>query len=252
MKRFSQIFLYITIALLIIWQLPWCYSFFAAKPSKIPFSMYSSVLGDFLSMGNEDGKGVVRRDQSGNVYTQEQTDSILPFFYMRQLMADERFPDSINGVAGERFCVRNSGATAVVEGTGDHGCEYMTGGTVVVLGKTGKNFAAGMSGGIAYVLDEDTSLYKRVNKQLVSMEAVSNKYDVLELKQLITEHVAYTNSKKGKEILDNFGEYLPKFKKIMPHDYKKMLNMIVQMEEKGLSSEQAQICLLYTSPSPRD
>ena len=99
MKRFSQIFLYITIALLIIWQLPWCYSFFAAKPSKIPFSMYSSVLGDFLSMGNEDGKGVVRRDQSGNVYTQEQTDSILPFFYMRQLMADERFPDSINGVA---------------------------------------------------------------------------------------------------------------------------------------------------------
>ncbi|RHN06794.1 DUF4857 domain-containing protein [Bacteroides intestinalis] len=99
MKRFSQIFLYITIALLIIWQLPWCYSFFAAKPSKVPFSMYSCVLGDFLSMGNEDDKGVVRRDQSGNVYTQEQTDSILPFFYMRQLMADERFPDSINGVA---------------------------------------------------------------------------------------------------------------------------------------------------------
>ena len=153
----------------------------------------------------------------------------------------------INGVAGERFCVRNSGATAVVEGTGDHGCEYMTGGTVVVLGKTGKNFAAGMSGGIAYVLDEDTSLYKRVNKQLVSMEAVSNKYDVLELKQLITEHVAYTNSKKGKEILDNFGEYLPKFKKIMPHDYKKMLNMIVQMEEKGLSSEQAQIEAFYAA-----
>ena len=153
----------------------------------------------------------------------------------------------INGVAGERFCVRNSGATAVVEGTGDHGCEYMTGGTVVVLGKTGKNFAAGMSGGIAYVLDEDTSLYKRVNKQLVSMEAVSNKYDVLELKQLITEHVAYTNSKKGKEILDNFGEYLSKFKKIMPHDYKKMLNMIVQMEEKGLSSEQAQIEAFYAA-----
>ena len=153
----------------------------------------------------------------------------------------------INGVAGERFCVRNSGATAVVEGTGDHGCEYMTGGTVVVLGKTGKNFAAGMSGGIAYVLDEDTSLYKRVNKQLVSMEAVSNKYDVLELKQLITEHVAYTNSKKGKEVLDNFGEYLPKFKKIMPHDYKKMLNMIVQMEEKGLSSEQAQIEAFYAA-----
>ena len=151
----------------------------------------------------------------------------------------------INGVAGERFCVRNSGATAVVEGTGDHGCEYMTGGRVVVLGRTGKNFAAGMSGGVAYVLDDDTTLYKRVNKQLVSLEPVTNKYDVLELKQMITEHVAYTNSKKGKEVLDNFGEYLPKFKKIMPHDYKKMLNMIVQMEEKGLSSEQAQIEAFY-------
>ncbi len=153
----------------------------------------------------------------------------------------------INGVAGERFCVRNSGATAVVEGCGDHGCEYMTGGRVVVLGSTGKNFAAGMSGGIAYVLDEDTSLYKRVNKQLVSLEAVTDKYDVLELKQIITEHVAYTNSKKGKEVLDNFSEYLPKFKKIMPHDYKKMLNMIVQMEEKGLSSEQSQIEAFYAA-----
>ena len=153
----------------------------------------------------------------------------------------------INGVAGERFCVRNSGATAVVEGTGDHGCEYMTGGRVVVLGRTGKNFAAGMSGGVAYVLDDDTTLYKRVNKQLVSLEPVTNKYDVLELKQMITEHVAYTNSKKGKEVLDNFGEYLPEFKKIMPHDYKKMLNMIVQMEEKGLSSEQAQIEAFYAA-----
>ena len=153
----------------------------------------------------------------------------------------------INGVAGERFCVRNSGATAVVEGCGDHGCEYMTGGRVVVLGRTGKNFAAGMSGGIAYVLDEDTSLYKRMNKQLVSIEPVTDMYDVLELKDLITEHVAYTNSKKGKEVLDNFGEYLPKFKRIIPHDYKKMLNTIVQMEEKGLSSEQAQIEAFYAA-----
>jgi glutamate synthase (ferredoxin) len=153
----------------------------------------------------------------------------------------------INGVAGERFCVRNSGATAVAEGCGDHGCEYMTGGRAVILGRTGKNFAAGMSGGIAYVLDEDTSLYKRVNKQLVSMEPVTDKYDVLELKNIITEHVAYTNSKKGKEVLDNFGEYLPKFKRIVPHDYKKMMNMIVQMEEKGLSSEQAQIEAFYAA-----
>ncbi len=147
----------------------------------------------------------------------------------------------INGVAGERFCVRNSGAMAVVEGVGDHGCEYMTGGRVAVLGKTGKNFAAGMSGGFAYVLDEDNDLYKKLNKGLVSFEPVVEKYDVIELKEMITEHVKYTNSVKGKEILNNFATYLPKFKKIIPHDYRRMLQTIVQMEEKGLSSEQAQI-----------
>ena len=147
----------------------------------------------------------------------------------------------ISGIAGERFCIRNSGVNAVIEGVGDHGCEYMTGGCVVVLGPTGKNFAAGMSGGIAYVLDEDRSFYKRLNKELVSFEDVSNKYDVLELKGLIQEHVAYTNSEKGKRILDHFSEYLPKFKKIVPHDYRRMMNAIVQMEEKGLNSEQAQI-----------
>ena len=153
----------------------------------------------------------------------------------------------INGVAGERFCVRNSGATAVVEGVGDHGCEYMTGGRVVVLGPTGKNFAAGMSGGIAYVLDEKRDLYQRLNKELVSFGEVTNKYDVLELKEMIREHVNLTNSAKGKEILDHFGDYLPKFKKILPHDYRRMMNTIVQMEEKGLSSEQAQIEAFYAN-----
>ncbi len=153
----------------------------------------------------------------------------------------------INGVAGERFCVRNSGATAVVEGVGDHGCEYMTGGRVVVLGKTGKNFAAGMSGGIAYVLDEDGSLYKRMNKALVSFGAVTEKYDVMELKDMIAEHVKYTGSAKGSRILENFMEYLPKFKKIIPHDYSRMLQTIYQMEEKGLSSEQAQIEAFYAN-----
>ena len=147
----------------------------------------------------------------------------------------------INGLAGERFCVRNSGATAVVEGVGDHGCEYMTGGRVAVIGKIGKNFAAGMSGGVAYVLDEHSDIYRKVNKELVSIEKLENKYDVEELKQMITDHVSYTNSVKGKEILDHFDEYLPKFKKIIPNDYKKMMNTIIQMEEKGLNSEQAQI-----------
>ena len=153
----------------------------------------------------------------------------------------------INGVAGERFCVRNSGAIAVVEGVGDHGCEYMTGGRVVVLGPTGKNFAAGMSGGIAYVLDEGNDLYKRLNKEMVSSSEITSKYDVLELKSMIQEHVALTNSAKGKEVLDNFGEYLPKFKKIIPHDYERVLKTIVQMEEKGLSAEQAQIEAFYAN-----
>jgi len=153
----------------------------------------------------------------------------------------------INGVAGERFCVRNSGAIAVVEGVGDHGCEYMTGGRAVILGCVGKNFAAGMSGGIAYVLDENNDLYTKVNKDMVSSSEITSKYDVLELKDMIKEHVAYTNSEKGKQILDNFGEYLPKFKKIIPHDYERMLKAIVQMEEKGLSAEQAQIEAFYAN-----
>ena len=147
----------------------------------------------------------------------------------------------INGVAGERFCVRNSGVRAVVEGVGDHGCEYMTGGCVVILGQVGKNFAAGMSGGIAYVLDMDSRLYMKVNKDMVNIERVTDKYDVQELKNMIQEHVAYTNSEVGKKILDNFKDYLPKFKKIIPEDYEKMMAAIIQMEEKGLSREKAKI-----------
>ncbi|KLU69884.1 MAG: hypothetical protein RHS_4325 [Robinsoniella sp. RHS] len=153
----------------------------------------------------------------------------------------------INGVAGERFCVRNSGAKAVVEGVGDHGCEYMTGGRVVILGNTGKNFAAGMSGGIAYVLDENSDLYRKLNKEMVSIDKITSKYDVLELKEMIKDHTAYTNSEKGKEILEHFEDYLPKFKKIIPNDYNRMLMKIVQMEEKGLSSEQAQIEAFYAN-----
>lgn len=152
----------------------------------------------------------------------------------------------INGVAGERFCVRNSGALAVVEGVGDHGCEYMTGGRVLIMGTVGKNFAAGMSGGVAYVLDEDNDLYTKINKAMVSSYEVTSKYDVKELKDMIKEHVALTNSIKGKMILDQFADYLPRFKKIIPHDYEHMLKLIVQMEEKGLSAEQAQIEAFYT------
>ena len=151
----------------------------------------------------------------------------------------------INGIAGERFCVRNSGATAVVEGVGDHGCEYMTGGRVVVLGPTGKNFAAGMSGGIAYVLDEKHDLYLRLNKTLVTMSTLSEKHDIEELKQLITAHVEATGSELGAKILADFEQYIPCFKKIMPNDYNRMLSAIGRFEEKGLSRSEAELEAFY-------
>ena len=153
----------------------------------------------------------------------------------------------ICGAAGERFCVRNSGATAVVEGVGDHGCEYMTGGRAVILGPVGKNFAAGMSGGIAYVLDEDNRLYRHMNKEMVSIEKVENKYDEKELKDMIEAHAEATGSEKAKRILEDFHGYLPKFKKIIPNDYKKMMLLSAQLEEKGLSSSEAQIEAFYIS-----
>ena len=153
----------------------------------------------------------------------------------------------INGMAGERFAVRNSGANAVVEGVGEHGCEYMTGGRVVVLGRTGKNFAAGMSGGIAYVLDVENVLYKNLNKAMISIEKVDNKYDKKELKNLIEAHVAATGSELGQKVLDQFDMYLPHFKKLIPNEYKKMITLSAKLEEKGLNSEQAQMEAFYES-----
>ncbi|MBP5194357.1 MAG: glutamate synthase subunit alpha, partial [Lachnospiraceae bacterium] len=147
----------------------------------------------------------------------------------------------IAGMAGERFCVRNSGATAVVEGVGEHGCEYMTGGVAVILGPTGKNFAAGMSGGIAYVLDEGNKLYRNLNKQLVSMRSVESKEDIERLKGIIEKHALATGSKKAKEILDDFDSYIGSFKKIIPVDYQKIMSLIDENILKGLSREEAQI-----------
>lgn len=152
----------------------------------------------------------------------------------------------INGIAGERFCVRNSGAVAVVEGVGDHGCEYMTGGCVAVLGKTGKNFAAGMSGGIAYVLDEDRDLYMKLNKELVLVSEVTEKADIEKLKAMIDEHIEATGSEKAKKIAADFEGYLPKFKKIIPHDYKRIMEEIAAFEGKGLSEDEARIEAFYS------
>ena len=151
----------------------------------------------------------------------------------------------INGIAGERFCIRNSGAIAVVEGIGEHGCEYMTGGTVVILGRTGNNFAAGMSGGVAFVLDEHHHLYKRLNKELVECSELSSQKDIELLRSLIAEHVAATGSEKGENILNHFDEYLPKFKKVIPHDYKVITEAIAENERSGMEPEQARIDAFY-------
>ena len=151
----------------------------------------------------------------------------------------------ISGVAGERFCVRNSGASAVVEGVGNHGCEYMTGGVAVILGPVGTNFAAGMSGGMAFVLDERHLLYRKLNKEMVRMEAVTEKSDALLLKGLIEEHVAATGSQIGRKILDDLEHYLPCFKKIIPVGYSKMLRAIASFEEKGMSRQQAEVEAFY-------
>ncbi|HPE15541.1 MAG TPA: glutamate synthase-related protein, partial [Oscillospiraceae bacterium] len=147
----------------------------------------------------------------------------------------------INGMAGERFCVRNSGAVAVVEGVGDHGCEYMTGGTVLILGRTGRNFAAGMSGGVAYVLDTAHDLYLRVNKALVSVEPIGAAQDIQKLRAMLEAHVKATGSPRGKAYLQDFESHIGEFKKIIPHTYSAMLETIAQLEARGLSHEQAEL-----------
>ncbi|KAE9464705.1 hypothetical protein C3L33_03344, partial [Rhododendron williamsianum] len=139
-----------------------------------------------------------------------------------------------NGMAAERFCVRNSGVRAVVEGVGDHGCEYMTGGTVVVLGKTGRNFAAGMSGGVAYVLDTDAKFQLRCNLELVDLDKVEEGEDIMTLRMMIQQHQRHTNSQLAREVLADFDNLLPKFVKVFPKDYKRVL---ANMKEKAIAKK---------------
>lgn len=147
----------------------------------------------------------------------------------------------IRGMAGERFAVRNSGASAVVEGVGDHGLEYMTGGTVVILGQTSKNLAAGMSGGIAYIYDPNHDLYTRLNKQLVNTYEVSGKADIETLTQLLKNHYKYTNSDVAEKILSNLNHELSNFKKIVPKDYEKITTLIQELKAKGYHDDEASL-----------
>jgi glutamate synthase (ferredoxin) len=144
----------------------------------------------------------------------------------------------IRGMAGERFAVRNSGVRAVIEGVGDHGCEYMTGGQVVIIGKTGRNFAAGMSGGIAYVLDEDGTFKNHCNPETVSLERLSET-DVQEVEELLKRHAVYTHSVRAWQILALWEENAPKFVKVMPRDYRRVLEALQAAESKGLVGDEA-------------
>ncbi len=145
----------------------------------------------------------------------------------------------IRGMAGERFCVRNSGATAVVEAVGDHGCEYMTGGRVVVLGPTGRNFGAGMSGGIAYVLDEKGDFGSRVNAQMVNLERLTDAAEIIDVRHMIERHLAHTSSDRARLVLDAWDTMLPKIVKVIPKDYQRMLACIARAEEQGLVGDEA-------------
>ena len=201
---------------------------------------------DYVGKGLSGGKLIVRPDPSSGIVPEESI--IVGNTVLYGAISGECY---FRGIAGERFAVRNSGAVAVVEGTGDHGCEYMTGGVVVVLGPTGRNFAAGMSGGIAYVLDEDGTFERRCNLSMIDLEPVAAEEEVMRklsnqggdleshglvdvmrdmtsqdaerLHQLIARHAHYTNSAKAKTILDDWASYQPKFKKVMPVEYRRAL-----------------------------
>ena len=145
----------------------------------------------------------------------------------------------IRGVVGERFCVRNSGATAVVEGVGDHGCEYMTGGRAVILGPTGRNFAAGMSGGFAFVLDPDRSLFLRMNREMVDLDVLDDEEDALWLRGVVTRHLEETGSAVAERLLSKWWENVHQFTKILPKDYKRVLEAQRDAVERGVDVDEA-------------
>ena len=174
---------------------------------------------DYVGKGLSGGRIIIYPPQGSNFVFEENI--LLGNVCLYGATSGEAF---FNGMAGERFAVRNSGATAVVEGVGDHGCEYMTKGLAVVLGKTGRNFAAGMSGGIAYVLDEQGDFpEKRCNLAMVDLEPVEEPEEVQTLRRLIERHFQYTQSPKAQWVLENWEEMLPQFVKVFPKEYRRVL-----------------------------
>ena len=205
----------------------------------LPHGLTLNLIGDsndYFGKGLSGGKLVVRPPENSAFVPEENI--IIGNVALYGATAGEAY---INGIAGERFCVRNSGAVAVVEGCGDHGCEYMTGGMVLVLGKVGKNFAAGMSGGIAYVYDPDHTFFRHLNKEFVTMYTVEDADDVANVRQLLTRHIEHTHSPLATRLLASFDEDTTLFKKILPNDYHRMIQALRSFESQGMDHEEARM-----------
>ena len=208
-------------------------SFGAFVPKGVTLTLEGDT-NDYLGKGLSGGKIIVYPPKNSSFNPSENIITGNVAFY--GATGGEAY---IRGIAGERFCVRNSGVNAVVEGVGDHGCEYMTGGTVVILGKTGRNFAAGMSGGVCYILDEDNDFANSCNKEMVGLEKVIDNEEASKIKSMIQKHFEYTNSDVAKRVLDNWSTMVGNFVKVMPIDYKRMLQAIKQISDQGIDGEEA-------------
>ncbi|HZZ56961.1 MAG TPA: glutamate synthase large subunit [Opitutaceae bacterium] len=208
-------------------------SFGAFMPKGMTFRLEGDA-NDYVGKGLSGGKIIVFPPEGSTFRPEENI--IVGNVALYGATSGEAY---IRGMAGERFCVRNSGVYAVVESVGDHGCEYMTGGRVVVLGPTGRNFAAGMSGGVAYVLDENGVFPSRVNKQMVALEKIEDPEELNEVRGLVERHFKYTQSSRARQVLDQWGELAPKFVRVMPKDYQRMLSCIRRAHDQGLTGDEA-------------
>ncbi len=208
-------------------------SFGAFMPRGLTWILEGDA-NDYLGKGLSGGKIIVYPPEGSTFVAEENIITGNVAFY-----GATRGEAYIRGMAGERFCVRNSGVSAVVESVGDHGCEYMTGGRVVVLGQTGRNFAAGMSGGVACVLDEAGSFSQNCNQQMVLLERLEDPAEIEDIRQMISRHAQYTRSQRAFKILAMWEDMVPKFVKVMPKDYKRMLQCVRRVEQTGLSGEEA-------------
>jgi glutamate synthase (ferredoxin) len=208
-------------------------SFGAFMPPGLTWELEGDA-NDYLGKGLSGGK-IILYPPEGSTFVAEEN-IITGNVALYGATAGEAY---IRGMAGERFCVRNSGVNAVVESVGDHGCEYMTGGRVVVLGQTGRNFAAGMSGGVAYVLDETGDFEQRCNQQMVQLERLEDAEETEEIRKMIQRHAAYTRSQRAFKVLALWEEMTPRFVKVMPRDYKRVLQSLRRVTESGLTGEEA-------------